>query len=971
LSIKKITANLMQYKNQKKVVVLMINLVRVQTIAGTDLHGERIHEEVKRTLGITTITKIETVKIYRLQGLSLEETDHFAQTVLVDSLNQKYSINSPLKTVATKKVEIGKKPGVMNPEVGTIFTAATHLNLHKLVAIDTSWEYHFFGDLTEEQLDHICTQLLSNKTIDQVIIREPKSLLIKSQRGTAHTIALRSLSEEALLAYAHAHHLYLDLQELAAIQNYFCTLGRDPYDVEFETIAQTWSEHCYHKTFKADIVVNGIPKKPLFTRLKETANLYSDNVISAFVDNAGVFRFYDNQAIVGKVETHNSPSAIEPYGGAATGCGGVFRDIMGTGKGAAVIASTNMLCFAPPNLPDDQIPPGCLSPDYLLRNVVAGIRDYGNRMGIPTNNGSIHFHEDFRAKPAVIVGAYGIAPEHTCKKYVPCVGDIIVLVGGRTGRDGIHGATFSSSSMTATTLDIHANAVQIGNAIEEKRVTDALIAARNDGLIRTLTDCGAGGLSSAIGEMAATLGAYVELEKVPLKYTGLNPWEIWISESQERMVCAIAPEHIQKFKTLCDEYNVETAVVGAFTGDQQLLITYNQEIVCNLNMHFLHDGIPKKTLSAFYQQPDYRECPEIIPLPTDWEMIYCSILSQGNICSKEPIVRQYDHGVQGTNALPPFTGIAHDGPNDAAVLVPLLGKPYGLIISHGMNPELTSIDPYWGSWWAITEALANLVAVGGNYKDTCLIDNFIWPYPDAYFLGKLDAALEACVDAMNLFKIPFISGKDSLSNSYQHPDGYAIHIPPTLCISAFGKISDVRATVSADFKQSESLIVLIGDLDMSALGGSVYASLSSHASHSYRIPHVRREKLPLLFSTVHELINHTIVRACHDISEGGVAVSLAEMCFGNEIGASLDLSFLGTTNADLFLFNETAGCFLIEIAPHHIHHALFAEIPNRVIGTTTTAATISACQNNRSVFEIPISTLKKAWKQPMKKVFRS
>jgi phosphoribosylformylglycinamidine synthase len=288
-----------------------------------------------------------------------------------------------------------------------------------------------------------------------------------------------------------------------------------------------------------------------------------------------------------------------------------------------------------------------------------------------------------------------------------------------------------------------------------------------------------------------------------------------------------------------------------------------------------------------------------------------------------------------------------------------------------MNPELTSIDPYWGSWWAITEALANLVAVGGNYKDTCLIDNFIWPYPDAHFLGKLDAALEACVDAMNLFKIPFISGKDSLSNSYQHPDGYAIHIPPILCISAFGKIPDVRTTVSADFKQSESLIVLIGDLDIHALGGSVYASLSSRARHSYRIPHVRRENLPTLFSTVHELINHNVVRACHDISEGGVAVSLAEMCFGNNVGASLDLSFLGDTNADLFLFNETAGCFLVEIAPQHINHTLFTEIPHRVIGTTMTASTISAFQNNRLVFEILISTLKKAWKQPMKELFRS
>ena len=547
------------------------------------------------------------------------------------------------------------------------------------------------------------------------------------------TIALRQLSTDALRALADAHQWYLNEIEMKAIQDYYREQERDPYDAELETIAQTWSEHCCHKTFKANLIINGVHKKPLFTRLKETAQHYCSDVVSAFVDNAGAFRFYDGYAVLGKVETHNSPSAIEPYGGACTGSGGVFRDIMGTGQGARVIASTDMFCFAPPDLPRDQLPPGCLAPDYLLQKVVAGVRDYGNRMGIPTNNGSVHFHENFRAKPTVIVGAYGITPEKNCIKGVPEPGDRIVLIGGRTGRDGIHGATFSSGQMTASTVHTNANAVQIGNAIEEKRMADAIIMARNANLMRAITDCGAGGLSSAIGEMASAIGAHVALEKVPLKYNGLNPWEIWVSESQERMVCAIAPENFQNFQAICHEYNVEVTAIGHCTDTQQLKVMYHDQTVCNIAMHFLHHGIPPQTLRGTYHPAEHK--PLDVSMPTDWVELYCALMRHWNICSKEPIVRQYDHGVQGTNALPPFGGNTQHGPNDATILTPLLGSPYGFIIGHGMNPVLMDRDPYRGSWWAIAESLSNIVAVGGDVSHTCLIDNFIWPCPDEQYLG--------------------------------------------------------------------------------------------------------------------------------------------------------------------------------------------------------------------------------------------
>lgn len=942
----------------------MITNVRIYS-KHHDNRGRSIWNEIQKTFGSTGITKIEVVKKYYLEGFSAQTADYFATTVLTDALVQRYVVNE-ITAPGVKKIEIAQKQGVMNPEIATLFKAATDLKLSGLTNADTSWEYYFYGNINDEQLQLICHRLLMNATIEY-IVHENNVSDMHLQPSVIATVPIRSMTDAELVSFAQLHQLYLNINELTTIKNYFIQNERDPYDIEVETIAQTWSEHCYHKTFKAPLIINGVAKKSLFSRLKETAQKFSDNVVSAFVDNAGAFHFYEGYAVLGKVETHNSPSAIEPYGGAATGSGGVFRDILGTGHGAKIIAATDMFCFAPPDLPRNQIPSGCLAPEYLLRKVVAGVGDYGNRMGIPTNNGSVHFHEDFRAKPTVIVGAYGIAPEIQCHKGVPLAEDFIVLVGGRTGRDGIHGATFSSGTMTAATMSTNAHAVQIGNPIEEKRLIDAIICARDAGIIKALTDCGAGGLSSAIGEMAADSGAHVSLEKVPLKYQPLHPREIWVSESQERMVCAISPEHVKNFQEICAEYNVDATVIGIFTDRGQLEITFHEQLICNLSMQFLHHGLPQKKLIGSYTACAYKNI-DMSP-PHDWVHILCAAMAEWNICSKEPIVRLYDHGVQASNALMSFTGVHEQGPNDAVVLTPLLGKPYGLVISHGMNPALMERDPYHGSWWAITEALANLTAVGGNVQETCLIDNFIWPCPDEQYIGFLDAALQACIDAMETFKIPFISGKDSLSSSYQHPDGKILNIPPVLCISAFGKIPNVSITISSDFKHIGSCIVLIGNIDMEGIGGSVYAKITHQDSPHYRIPHINQKQLPLIFQTVHELINANIIHACHDISEGGIAVALAEMCIGGAIGAHGDLTFLKEQRADLFLFSETAGCFLAEVKNEDLDNPLFASIPHQIIGKTVKKPIITMEHTNKVLFQIEVSLLQQCWQRPMKEIF--
>jgi len=737
----------------------MIQEVRVTNLPHIcDPVGDEVLYEVRQALGIKSIRKIRTVRVYRFENISEEEACLLAQKLLAEDVFQLYRVNGAVLEDAEKVVEVAYRPGVMNPEAASLLKAAADLGILSLAAADSSREYGFYGThIKEEEIQTILERLLVNPTVEQVMRKSPSTLLIHGHPGRTETIAIREMDDGQLMELSRDK-LFLNLEEMQLIRKYFKSIGRDPADCEIETIAQTWSEHCSHKTFKAKLMVNGKGKAPLLKRLQQaTAGANHPLVLSAFIDNSGVMEFYHGWAICGKVETHNSPSAIEPYGGAMTGSGGVFRDIMGTGQGAKVIASTDMFCFAHPDTPWENIPAGCLHPHYLLRRVVAGVRDYGNRMGIPTNNGSVHFHQDFRAKPSVIVGAYGLLPKDRCLKGQPYPGDLALVIGGRTGRDGIHGATFSSGEMTERTTEVNASAVQIGHPIEEKRISDAIIKASAAGLIRAITDCGAGGFSSALGEMGAQTGIRVWLERAPLKYPGLKPWEIWQSESQERMVLATAPENLEEILKICRQLNVEAAVLGEFTDSKRLVVSYQEEVICDLDMEFLHHGLPQRVMSATWQPPDYKE-PGLHP-PADWSKLYCQVMGHPDVCSKEPIVRMYDHGVQGSCRLPPFSGTTGDGPNDAVVLTPLPGYSCAVVISHGLNPVLNKIDPYQGSLWAITEAVANAVAAGANPQELVLIDNFIWPFPDKESLGALDRAVDACVDFVKCYWHAFYLGQ--------------------------------------------------------------------------------------------------------------------------------------------------------------------------------------------------------------------
>ncbi|MBI2327309.1 phosphoribosylformylglycinamidine synthase subunit PurL [Candidatus Curtissbacteria bacterium] len=965
----------------------MIHQISITAKSKKDPLGQDLLAEIKRTLGINNIKNIRTAKIYRLQGVSLKKAQEFTQKVLFEPIDQVMSFDKPLFNDAGQKIEVAYKLGVMNPEVGSLLKSAIDLGIN-LEAADASRQYAFYGGLTKEQLAEIAVRLLVNKTVEQIIEKPPKNLIITGKVQKTEKILIRNMNDSQLVKLSKDK-LFLNLEEMKVIQNYFKKIKRDPTDCEIEVLAQTWSEHCVHKTFKAKLIVDGKVKKPLIERIKATIKNNPKIVVSAFVDNAGVIDFYDGFAINGKVETHNSPSAIEPYGGAMTGSGGVFRDILGTGQGAKVVASTDIFCFAPPNTSSKLIPPGCLPPDYLLRKVVAGVRDYGNRVGIPTNNGSVHFHQDFRAKPTVAAGAYGIVPKKQAKKQWPKKGDLILTIGGRTGRDGIHGATFSSGEMTDRTISVSGSAVQIGNAIEEKRMIDAILTLRQNGLVRTLTDCGAGGYSSAVGEMGQKIGARVYLEKVLLKYTGLAPWEIFLSESQERMVLCVSPRQIKKVKEICQLYNVEVTAIGKFDGSKRLKVLYKDQVVCDLAMKFLHEGLPQRKMIGTTAKKQIKE--KLPAKNIDLENIWQKIMSHGNVCSKEPIVRMYDHTVQGTSSLPPLCGVNQDAPNDGAVIRPILKKPYGLVITHGLNPSLNKIDPYKGSIWAILEAVSNYVAVGGNLKDAALIDNFIWSFPDEKSLADLDKSVDACIKMAKILKMPFVSGKDSLSSTYRFRDGRILKIPPVLLISVFGKIPDVNKTVSSDFKKIGSTIVLVGKPDINNLGGTVYFDLTDSTSPNVSSPDL--QPTTKVLSTITSVIRNGEVMSVHDISEGGLAGSLAEMCFGGDCGAKIDLANIknyqkiryskkmensvnvtdtpgvGKTRPDFILFNETPGTFLVEVANPQLAQKLFAKVPHYILGQTIADQSIIVAQGSKKIVRIDVGKLKQSWQKPMKEIF--
>jgi phosphoribosylformylglycinamidine synthase subunit PurSL len=956
----------------------------VQVAVREGMRDPSAEEALHALRDLLPIASVRFVQGYVLDGLDPHEGGRrAADEVLGDPVTQTWSVDGVPGGVPEDAtvVSVMRRPGVMDPVEASVKLALAAVGLD-VASVRTVRRYVVRGErgrIDERALADAARERLANEAIEE--IRVGVALDLHAPHPTPYQfrrvdVPLREADDAELLRISREWTLSLSLLEMSAIRTFFRDAGRDPTDAELETLAQTWSEHCKHKTLAGEVRFTGDGGARSYRNLlKETVfaatqTIARDDCLSVFVDNAGVIAFDDEHGVCMKVETHNHPSAIEPYGGAGTGIGGVIRDVLGTGLGARPFLNTDVFCFAPPDTREADVPKGCLHPARLMHGVVAGVRDYGNRMGIPTASGGLFFDPRYVGNPIVYAGTVGILPRDLVKKAAR-PGDRIVVIGGRTGRDGIHGATFSSAELHEESETVSAGAVQIGNPIEEKRCLDALLRARDERLLHAVTDCGAGGLSSAVGEMGGETGARVELAQVPLKYAGLSYAEIWISEAQERMVLAVPPMKLPRLLEICAEERVEVTELGEFTDDGRLHLTYEEETVADLPMEFLHEGLPRTPRDAHFVAP--------APKPFAWDGArdlgadLRAILSSWNVCSKEWVIRQYDHEVQGGTAVKPLVGRRRDGPGDACVMTPISGNPRGVAVASGMNPRLGDLSPYDMAANAVDEALRNLCAVGANPRRAALLDNFSWGNcgkPDR--LGSLVLAAEALRDVAVAFGTPFVSGKDSLNNEYM-VDGRSIVVPATLLVSAFCVVDDVRRCVTMDLKESGNLLFVVG-VTRDEMGGSHLGLV--RGVEGGVVPRVRTDEALAVFDAVHRAIATGVVRACHDLSEGGLAAALAEMAFAGCRGVEASLvqvpyeeTGAGGVRDEILLFSESPSRFVCEVREKDMtaFAAAMARVPHARVGRVVDGARLSLRGlRDAPAIDEPLNALREAFVAPLR-----
>ena len=953
-----------------------------------DATGDHAAREViagGAALGIPACGRARTAAGWLVEGdLSRDEAERLAATLFADPVTESFVVDEigaarltqPLDGLPTV-VHVLPKAGVTDPAGLTAQAAAAALG-HRVVV--RSLRKYWLPPLDAADISRLAEKLLANDAIQDVVVGP---LAISSLSGgrtwsfAQETIPLAGLDDAALEKLSRERCLALTVRELHAVRDHFATVGREPFEIELETIAQTWSEHCCHKTLTSAVDHVGpagearydnLLKETVFaaTRtIRETLGP-SDWCVSVFKDNSGVVRFDGDHDICVKVETHNHPSAIEPYGGAATGLGGVIRDVLGTGLGAKPIANLDVFCVAPPDTPADEIPPGVIHPQRLLAGVAAGVRDYGNRMGIPTIAGAVAFHPGYIGNPLVFCGTVGIMPRgHADAAVHP--GDLVVVAGGRTGRDGIHGATFSSIELTSESETESGGAVQIGHAINEKMLTDFVLEASRQQLFHAITDCGAGGLSSAVGEMGATLGADVDLDRVPLKYEGLSATEAWISEAQERMVLAVAPADWPALVKIAADEGVEATAIGTFTGSGRIVLKWQGRLAGELDCHFLHEGRPRQRLVSRLA-PAPREplaWSRVAPVAT----VVVDVLALPDVASKERIVRQYDHEVQGCSVLKPLLGPG-EGPADGTVIRGVLGRNRGIVLGVGLRHHIGRLDPYQMAAGGIVEAIANAVAAGADPDRIALLDNFCWgDTRRADSLGTLVEACRACHDLAIALAAPFVSGKDSLNNVFAYTDAAGaareISIPPTLLVTAMGQLDDVRRAVSPDLKAAGNRLAVVGETRPDMAGSQL--ALTGRVSGG-DVPTVDVAAFRAAIRAVSAARRGGLVQSCHDVSDGGLAAAVAEMAIAGKLGARIVLADVPATSAaanhDLAIaFAETPGRFVCEVRPEHA--AEFARCMDGVrfawVGEVMSSPDLEVVSTTGTTDRVAVDRLARAW----------
>ncbi|MFH1789177.1 MAG: phosphoribosylformylglycinamidine synthase subunit PurL [Candidatus Altiarchaeota archaeon] len=713
------------------------------------------------------------------------------------------------------------------------------------------------------------------------------------QKGSlnVYEVNLLEADEKELSEIAKTRSLGLSAAEMVKIRDHFKKEDRNPTDVELEAFAQSWSEHCCYKTSRP------ILKKTVF-------NIEAPQNICVISEDAGVVDFDEEHAYVVALESHNHPSALDPYGGAATGIGGILRDVIC--MGAQPVALVDPLFFGTLSFPDDKLSEGTKHPQYLLKGVVQGIADYGNRVGIPTVSGMVFFDDSYVGNCLVNVGCIGIMrKDELIHSRAGGAGDIYILAGGKTGRDGIHGVTFASAELTEDSEEESRPAVQLGYAIMKEPLMHACLEANRKGLLTGMKDFGGGGLSCVSAEMAHSggFGATVELDRVPLKEEGVSPWEIWVSESQERMMVSVLPGNVDNVLEIFDFWDVEATVVGKVDDSGRIKATFKGETVLDLELEFLIAGV-------VYERPySIVECKDEVveyEMPDLAEACF-SVLGSANIASKESVIRRYDHEVRGSTVLKPMQGVVgFQSHGDAAVLKPVQDSFRGLALTCDVNPHLLLADPYWGAASAVDEVIRNLVAVGARAHSMADCLNFGNPEKPER-LGDFKRACEGLRMVAGYFKVPFVSGNVSLYN-----ESTLGPIAPTPTILGVGIIGDVRKAVSSDLKKKGSVLYLVGDT-YNELKGSQYHRIIEQKTGN--IPKVHLEKLEAKVEFLLRQMDAGRILACHDLSEGGLFTAACEMAFGGNTGIELDLCALGSSlRTDAKLFSESNGRWLIEVS---------------------------------------------------------
>jgi phosphoribosylformylglycinamidine synthase II len=980
-----------------------------------DARGERIKREIAHFLHLP-VEEVTTLDVYTVDAaLSGAELEQAAAGPFSDPVIQTWSIDRPLAAGFDFAVEVGFRPGVTDNVGRTAREAVEYLTGRPFAdgeGVYYAVQYLLKGKLSAADVEKVATGLLCNTLIQRYSILPAPEFVARrgfpahvpkvtgQTRAEVREIDLE-VTDEELMRISKEGVLALTLEEMRIIQAHYrdpkvlaeratVGLGPKPTDVELECLAQTWSEHCKHKIFAGTVLYedeNGTRQeiRSLFksfiqrtTRDVREKLGAKDFCLSVFKDNAGVIKFNDQHSLVFKVETHNSPSALDPYGGALTGIVGVNRDPFGTGQGARLIFNTDVFCFADPFYAKP-LPSRLLHPRRIYEGVVEGVEHGGNKSGIPTVNGSLVFDERFAGKPLVFCGTAGMMPAEVNgqpgheKSIKP--GDLIVMTGGRIGKDGIHGATFSSEELNENSP---VTAVQIGDPITQKRMFDFLIRARDKGLYRFITDNGAGGLSSSIGEMAGECGGCrMDLSRAPLKYPGLNPWEILISEAQERMSLAVPPERIDAFLAMARRFGCEATVLGEFTDSGVFHMQYGDRTVAWLPMEFMHEGLPPMQLPAKWTPPTHAE--PTIEVKGDYTADLAALLSSLNICSKESVVRRYDHEVQGGSVVKPFSGCDNDGPSDAAVVRPILESFEGVVTAHGICPRYSDIDTYHMTANAIDEALRNYVAVGGSLDLVAGLDNFCWcdpvlsdKTPDGpYKMAQLVRSNQALYDVCMTYNLPLISGKDSMKNDF-YDGSVKISIPPTLLFSVIGKIEDVRRAVTMDVKRPGDIVYLLGKTG-DELGGSEYLALKGAIGN--RVPMVDTGRAYKRYQAYHGAVTQGLVASCHDLSDGGLAVAAAESAFAGGFGMNIDLTRMlwkgdvaARSDATL-LFSESASRHLVTVHPDKraAFEAALAGNCFASIGVVTAEPTVTITGlSGAPVVQAGLAELKEAWQRTLR-----